>query len=82
MAAEIFFPERKVVGRMTALDFSYISSLVTSGTPVYYYAFEDDDYLVALSETMAPYNVTLSEVTQVTDTEKLLRIIYLKYGNE
>lgn len=79
---KIFFPERKVVGRMTAPDFSYISDLVTSGIPVYYYAFEDNDYLEALSETMAPYNLTLSQFSQINDTQQLIKIIYLKYGNE
>ncbi|MCX6744220.1 MAG: hypothetical protein NTX82_01715 [Candidatus Parcubacteria bacterium] len=77
---KIFFPERKVIGRMTIDDFVYISSLVFSGIPVYYYAFEDDQYLEDLSATILDFDITLSDSTTINEKERLFKIIYPYYG--
>ncbi len=79
---KIFFPERKVIGRMTVDDFIYVTDLVFSGIPIYYYAFEDDQFLYDLSAAIMDFDIMLADGVDINEKERLFKIIYPYYGSE
>jgi len=78
---KIFFPQRKVIGRWTGADYGYWLNLLYAGVPLYYYAYESDDYLYQLNEILFSYDMELANVEVITAQEKLYKII-MSYQSE
>ncbi|HDQ22807.1 MAG TPA: hypothetical protein ENN28_02410 [Candidatus Uhrbacteria bacterium] len=78
---KIFFPERKVIGRWYFDDLDYWLNLLYAGVPLYYYAYEDDDYMEELNEEAYYYGFEFADKIGITAKEKLYKIKILDYEN-
>jgi hypothetical protein len=81
-ADKIFFPERKVIGRWEARDFDYWAVLLDDNIPLYYYAYENEDFMNKLNDALYPYGLELASKTQITDKENLYQINWIPYDEE
>jgi len=79
---KIFFPERKVIGRWEAKDFGSWTSLLDNNIPLYYYAYEGEDFITKLNDTLFEYSIELAGKTQITAKESLYKIDWISYDKE
>lgn len=78
---KIFFPERRVISKWTALEYNYWINLLSDCVPLYYYAFEGPDYMAELNSGLNYYyGLTLGEEVRITAKESLYKIEFIKYG--
>jgi len=77
---KIFFPERKVIvynNNPEEMDGWF--NLIQAGIPLYYYAYEGDNYLNQLYYDLAVYDLSLAELEVITPTESLIKVIYAPF---
>jgi hypothetical protein len=76
---KIFFPERRVMGRWQAKDFQYWATLLDGNIPLYYYAYESEDFISKLDNELSYYSMELAAKTEITDKEALYKIDWIPY---
>ncbi len=77
---KIFFPERKVMGRFVYYnDFDHWWELVNAGVPLYYYAYEGNDFVDELDYDLFDFGLQLFYVADLTDRETLYKIDFSNY---
>jgi hypothetical protein len=79
---KIFFPERKVIGRWEAKDFNFWLSLLANNIPLYYYAYESEDFINKLNDALFESGLELADKTQITARENLYKIDFIPYDQE
>jgi len=76
---KIFFPQRKVIANWYAEDIFYWRELIESGNPLYYYAYEGDDYMSVLSDDLSYYDLQLTDEFLINNKERLYKINFMYY---
>ncbi len=80
---KIFFPERNVIGRFQLEeDISYLINLLNAKIPLYYYAYEGDEYIYELNYFLEEFGLVLIPEMQATEKETLYAIRVLKELDE
>lgn len=79
---KIFFPERKVIGRWGADDIEYWGYITDSEIPVYYYAYESEEFINRLNDNLYNWGLELTAKKQITDKDSLYKIEWLPYDEE
>jgi len=71
---KIFFPERQVISKWQEQDIGKWSQLISQGYPLYYYAYEGEEYMKKLEQQLAANNLVLYEVMQIDHKQRLYKI--------
>lgn len=71
---KIFFPQRKVVGKVDFKEMPSWAKLLKAKIPLYYYAYENEDYMKSVATALAKNKMQLTDKIQITDKEYLYKI--------
>ncbi|MFC1598738.1 ArnT family glycosyltransferase [Patescibacteria group bacterium] len=79
---KIFFPQRKVIATWSFEEITHWQGLLAAGYPLYYYAFEGDEYLYQFNFDLADnYSLNLTNETIIHNNERLFKIEFLADEN-
>lgn len=77
-ADKLFFPERKVIGSWTEQDFADWRKIAEEDYPIYYYSYENSDYIAQFNQQLLANNLVLAQKKHIINNEYLYQIFYFQ----
>ncbi|MBD3360087.1 MAG: hypothetical protein GF365_05285 [Candidatus Buchananbacteria bacterium] len=80
---KIFFPQRKVIAKWSFDEAGYWADLLKADVPLYYYAFEGQEYIDEFNYNLYDYyGFELMQPVKINQTETLYKIKFTEYEQE